>query len=211
MEILEKSLNKLLTRDIFYIIGGVSIILAFLFYFDKFSFNNKIEYYTVILILLISYVIGYLTQEFLSLFRIVRTTLPKYVMSIDRILYKIFTGLECISPKEGKTKDTEKNNYQILDTDLQGVFLKGKDLEKLYYHKRIIDLKQIGSTIGSNWLICSIIIFLKYFQNKQADSQFILVLSISIFIFSVIAIIVNRIKLTQQIEFVYHNKELIKG
>jgi UDP-N-acetylmuramyl pentapeptide phosphotransferase/UDP-N-acetylglucosamine-1-phosphate transferase len=203
MKLLENLINKFFTRDLYYIIGGASIILSFLFYYNIFPFEKDIASYLVIFILLISYVIGYLIQELFSLFRIVRTTLPRQIKIIDGFLYWIFVGKKCES--RGTNRD-----YQKLDTDLKEAFNEKNMIESLSQFKRIISLKQIGATIGSNWLICSIIILLKYFNDVESASKInILILGVVIFIFSLVAIVINRIKLANQIESIYQNLNLI--
>ena len=85
----EKAVEEIVTifrdffyRDLFYVVGGVSVIGTFFFVMGKLDQLRNADGATTFFVIVISYVVGYATQEALTLAKLVRTTYerPSYVI-----------------------------------------------------------------------------------------------------------------------------------
>jgi len=187
MNELAKSLSKFLNRDLMYIIGGVSFFISCLFFAEiklEKIYNISSNYIVTLYFIGISYIIGYMNQEILSLTPLLTTNKVKPNKFL-KWLYQKFTNSTLNEWKSitDYTADiiTIRNHY--------------KD-ESLAEIERIVILKQIGSAIGSNWLLSSMILFIKYFATNH--NKYILFIALYLFMASIFLIIIAWIKGMQQ-------------
>lgn len=187
-----KALGNFLTRDFLYILGGTSVLVCVLYYFDKLP--NKFENYELVYISSLGYVVGFLNQELFSLTHIITTAMPRTPNKLAKFFFKRFTY--------------RKFDSSICDSlHLHKKFNNINDkINKLKYDnfQRIITLKHIGTTMASNGLVCSIFLFVMYLETR---SSFDLFLFLSSLFTSTVLILLAWIKTLQQMEFVHDHLE----
>ncbi len=180
-----KALRYFLTRDIVYLIGGGSVVGSLLYRFDNVPKSND---HLLLFILLggIGYVIAYALQDGLSLTPFITTVPPKHLEGIKKWLYERFTqeSWEDISP--------------------QVEFEQGRDAIKKEFDiarfERIVTHKQIGTTIGPCFLVCSAIFFWKWVLDNPKE-QFDIVVAISALFLGLLLVGLGWVKLAQEAKF----------
>ncbi len=186
MEAIIKALQQFLTRDILYILGGGSVIIAVAYFFG-FELPCNLENNLIIFVAGIAYVLGYLIQEVLSLTPILTTAHFKPNRFI-RYLYKLYSNQEL------------KVNPNM--TDLSALLEVYPDLNErqISQIERTITLQLVGATMGSNWLVASIFFGLAAFESKSSIDIF---LTISTILLSVFLISMAWTKGAQQMHMFY--------
>ncbi len=187
MDEIVKGLGKFLNRDLMYIIGGISFILSITYAFG-FSFN-EIEPFTknnviIVFILGIAYVFGYVNQEILSLTPVLTTGQIKNPNKFLKCIFRRFT----------KTEYTEIDDIDYTFERIK--LLKEFKEQELQDFERVISLKHIGSTIGSNWLMSSAILIIRCIIN--GESYIVWMLTFYLLISSIALILLSWIKGMQQ-------------
>ena len=192
-----KGLGKFLSRDLMYVIGGgtflFSIVLA-----SGLKFTPILELLDkpafAIILAGIAYVIGYLNQEVISLTHIVTTSRPKP----NRFLcwwYKRFTGFSFIDPPPF---DYTTEWIRLLDAYRE---------EQLAEFERIISLKHIGSAVGSNWFLSSLVLVTTFLIDRK--ELLAIIISPWLFLASLGLILTAWIKGMQQYSTMYNLIESI--
>lgn len=180
-----KDLGIFLSRDVMYIIGGTSFLLSVAFAFGisyTLIISEPVTIYAAIFIFGIAYCLGYMNQELLSLTMIVTT---RHIAKANRILcwlYRLHTNTQW----ESIDAPTD------LDLIILRKFYKPEELKEL---DRIISLKHIGSAVGSNWFISSLILIV---CAVDRDSLSIWIMSLYILFASLLLILFAWIRGMQQ-------------
>ena len=186
MNAIIKALGKFLGRDFMYVIGGASFLLS-AFFAVGYKFSNDFELMNKpivsILALGFAYVAGYINQEVVCLTPLLTTSIV-HPCRLLRWFYKKFTRSEF--------KDLPDIEYTSERIRLSKCF----EEERLEDLERIITLKHIGSAVGSNWLLASAILFIRYFAKR--DQYLILVIAIYFLVAALSLILIAWIKGMQQ-------------
>jgi len=144
-----KGLGKFLGRDVMYVLGGITFLLSILYAVGimkstmAYLANSSVM---TAYALGVSYVIGYINQEILSLTPVLTTSRITNPNSFLRWIYRSFTHCDF-----NLDADIEYTNEIIR---LRTVFT-GDQLEDF---ERVVVLKHIGSSVGANWLFASLIL-----------------------------------------------------
>ena len=155
-----KALSDFISRDIMYLVGGGSIFVT-LYYVSEQSLPNDYPAPMWLLAAGMAYGTGYAIQEILCLFPFL-TTAPVFSPGrFTRWLYRRFTLDDW--------RSVERSDWEM---NHQRFYVRAKDRNFAEY-QRILALMQIGSTLGANWLVCSIILWI-YAGLHAAKCQFTL-------------------------------------
>jgi hypothetical protein len=141
MDELLKMIKHFITRDVAYLIGGSSILLAFSYSFGV-DWRAELPLPLYLVFTGIAYVLGWAVQDLAGVIRIARTVPPRKLYFPITLAYKLFTGLEW---KNIETKD-----------DLMQVTLRLSDEQDKIQHQRIATLKHVGTTMGPSCLISAV-------------------------------------------------------
>jgi len=172
-------------RDIFYIVGGISVIYSFIFCFQVPTFT--VSGYIIIYVIFISYVIGYVLQEIFSIIGLVITAFYKPGKFIIWFANRF-------SKSESWGKIPEPNSVDLsilrkcLDEHCTGITRKRIN--------RTINLKQVGSSMGSSMFTTCIFLFGGWIHNDS--DKWVLYSSFAILVLSLFLVLINRIKQAQQ-------------
>lgn len=191
-----KGLGKFLSRDLMYVVGGGTFLFSIVLSFEL-DFRPILELLDkpvfAVILAGIAYVIGYLNQEMLSLTHIVTTSRPKP----NRFLswwYKRFTSCDFTDPP---AFDYTTERIKLLDRYKE---------EQLVDFERIISLKHIGSAVGSNWFLSSLVLFITFIIKTNV---FLAILALCLFLASLGLILTAWIKGMQQYYTMYNLIKLI--
>lgn len=195
MNELVKALKNFIVRDIIYIIGGVSVILSFLYLFNRIDIIVK-ETHTAIYLFIagIAYVIGYCLQDTFSLFGIVTTASYFKPCRLQKWLYK---RLE----RKDNWKDIPK--FDPIEADIKIDYAKDYPDSKAF-RERITALMQIGTTMGPCGIVSGLLLVIKAFINTKCHFSFNITLAGVVSIISLLLILVGWIKAIQLMEYTYH-------
>lgn len=155
MDELAKAFKDFIARDLIFIIGGSSVVLAFLYLFDCFHPYDRFPVPYYLIAAGIAYTIGYALQDFFCLTPLVKTTYlyPTPSNCFVQCLYSRFL--------RGKPwADT-----QGLDLDRADDWIKEKPHQRAEY-ERIITLMQVGTTMGPCSLVSGVLVLLKSFWSR---------------------------------------------
>jgi len=128
---LAESLSYFVTRDVLYVVGGSSVILSFLYLFDRLP-GSDLPTVWYVLGAGIAYVIGYAIQDGLSLTPITTTQSVIHPNRVVKKLYEWFAG-----PPWKDIPDHDHELATILVTEQAGE----RTIAEL---RRIISIKQWG-------------------------------------------------------------------
>lgn len=193
MNELVRALKDFIIRDIIYIIGGVSVIISFLYACGKVCIikeNSSTAFY--LYFAGISYVIGWLIQEVFSIVHAVTTSMsyrPKWC--IIKQLYRCYMRDGC-----PEVKQFDQVEYSIL-INQKGSEKNNAELE------RIVGFMQIGTTIGPCALVVGIILLAHKLSPTCTNPPLPELFSIGIIIMGIILMLLARIKVLQLVEFTY--------
>ncbi len=148
MEEIGKVLGRFATRDIPFIVGGVSVIFSFLWLVDiPIPINPSIS--IVIFTAGIGYVIGYAIQDGLRLISLVNASVEIKSNKFLRFCYARWMQRPWMVDSEFDAVAEYFRMYQELNT------------ESLAPIDRIISLKQVGNAVGGSWLVCCFLLLAK--------------------------------------------------
>jgi amino acid transporter len=204
---------QLFVRDIIYIIGGSSLLLTLLYFFDNLQASieklSRIDRITRLFITMLfvgfSYVIGYMVQDTSSIIGIVTTGSITKEDTDDWIvreyIYERFTREEIqqsllLSEKDQKLQANVQDGMESSRLKFEK---NANRSERIFLH-RVIALMQVGTTIGPCWLLCGFIFLLKYLslskENKKSK-KFYKIIGIFLLIAGIILIELGWIKCVQ--------------
>ncbi len=192
MESITRAFARFVERDTFYIIGGLSVLwsIGLIFGHDFLSDTSRgagfedpflsLSTATILILVVISYVLAICIQVIFGLTPIVNTGLYYKKNRFLKFWYE---------------KETRKN-WPIIedDTNLDDIYYEYHetiDKDKRAAFDRQASLKHIGHTVGSCWMVTSIIVF--FYSWKYSNQDYVLVGAI-IFALSVILILEGWIK-----------------
>ena len=159
VDVIVKAFGKFLSRDLMFIIGGSSLLLCVVLAFDTtLAFTDVVKFLKhevlCVWVIGVSYVIGYAAQECLSLIPFVTTNDVEPIQFLQK-LYGRYTG----------------QNYESrehLDFRLARIrLLKLHPDRVLSELERTISLKQIGSAVGSSWLLGAIALAVAAYRSRE--------------------------------------------
>ncbi|WP_420598735.1 hypothetical protein [Neptuniibacter sp.] len=185
-----KIINQFVVRDVLYILGGGSILASFAYSFG-FSTFSDIQGGLLLFLAGIAYVVGYACQEFLSITPIITTSHfkpSKFVYGT----YKRFTNTPKGKMLRWSTKLTNLNAFVDLYPNSHE--------RQIAQIERTINLKQVGTTMGSAWLITAIILTAKAISSHAPID---IVLAISIGFLSLVLLVIGWVKGFQQMHQLY--------
>lgn len=191
-----KKVEIFIFRDSMYIVGGLSVLVTFLFVFDRFPrslpliFSENIILFQIYLIL-ISYPIGYVFQELFSLSPIVTTAVRK-PNSIQKALIRRFER----KSELGEWTDWRPKDYERITMCVESDFHRASSARQR--RERIINLTHVGTTLGSNLLLVTFLLAGMLLIRPSTRDVFMTVVVISIFLFSIALLFTAWIKLGQQ-------------
>ena len=205
MNELFKALKNFIVRDIIYIIGGASVILSFLYLFDKISIIEKCSTFIYLYIAGIAYAIGYCIQDISTLFNFVTTTYYFKVPSYLQRLYKRFTRQPWKDvPKFGMNEVIQINEKAHEDNK--------------YELQRIISLMQVGTTMGPCAILSGLLLYCKlpfiFLESSYGCSLtglkvilenllFVWALAGVVILIGILLILLGWLKAAQQMKFTY--------
>lgn len=182
-----KSLRNFLARDLLYIIGGTCVIASFLYLFDRLPEEQPPIPYLVILAG-VAYAIGYAVQDSMSFLPIVTSRHIDDPGKLSRCYYWCFTRREWMPVSE--RVDFPKDYYRAVDN------MSEREIEEF---RRLITLKHIGTSIGSNLLVAFVFLFARYFSAYEEFDAWIAFFSL---VLSIFLIVQSWVKGLQQTQFV---------
>lgn len=192
MNELVKVLGKFFTRDFLYIIGGASIVTSILYTRDI-CINTLDEEPIEIKIFVIGvcYVLGYITQDGLSFLTpsIVTTSQVEEPCKFMKRAYKRFT--------KDKWEQIPRIDYVKTRIELEKKYPQRDALKEL---DRTISLKQVGTTMGSCWLVSAFIIIVNGIFSKTLQ---VIELGAIIIALAIILLIIGRLKGMQQYQILH--------
>ena len=176
--------KEFIYRDLFYVAGGVSVLLA-----TTFAFNVPIDYkgWTGVYLAVLGYVVGYALQEIVSIVGLVTTSYrePNRFIKWVGKRFSPSEDWESLPPVDNLDLSALRN---CLDQHC------GESCQKRI--NRTINLKQVGSSMGSSLLITTFILVLAAI-NHPNDKWYVPLAVIS-FLLSLFLIIINWVKQTEQ-------------
>ncbi|MCG7946622.1 MAG: hypothetical protein N0C84_09820 [Candidatus Thiodiazotropha taylori] len=178
------TIKDFIYRDIFYVIGGVSVLLSITLAFD---IPLVYEGWSGLYLAVFGYVVGYVLQEIIS---IVGLTTTAYQQPNKLIRWFGFR----FAPSEDweSLPPPEKVDLTLLRKCLDSHC--GESCQKRI--NRTINLKQVGSSMASSLLITTGMLIVAAI-NHPGDTWYI-PLAVSSFVLSIFLLIVNWLKQTQQ-------------
>jgi len=179
---LPKNLREFLARDLIYIVGGSSVIVSFLYRFDRIpDSSTPIAFY--MLGAGLGYVVGYALQDLFSILRLVTTAQVTKPNRLLRWAYARFAGEPWEELPPLKSNEIGPGLRRFLNDD----FTRAR-------YERSITHMMVGTTIGPCILLSSFLIFWRWLVGR---SQFDLVLSIVSLVLSVVLFLLSWIKAMQ--------------
>lgn len=182
MSELIKALRNFITRDLLYVVGGTSVIAAFLYLFDRLPDSDPpIE--VSLFVAGIGYVVGYAIQDGLSLTRIVNTEYLQRPPWWVRKLYRVNTGHEW----------SVSVNVDVATAMM--VVVEKSPPRVLAELNRIITLKHVGTTMGSSGLVASVMLIVR---AAMRDDQFDTALAAGCSIMTIVLILLAWLQSAHQ-------------
>lgn len=186
MDELAKTLRHFITRDLLYVVGGSAVALAFLHLFNRLPSTNQPTVYFVFLAG-VGYVIGYAIQDGLGLTPLFTTGQVAEAGPVLKFLY---------------ARHTRSEWKPIQDIDLDQAYRQVNERaheRTLAELQRIITLRHIGTTMGSNSLVVAVLLTFRWCQREET---FDLALAISSALLSLLLLVIAWIKSAQQFRFI---------
>lgn len=144
MEALVQALGRFATRDIPYIVGGLSTILAFSLAMEV-PIPEDPATPLLFFMIAISHPIGYAVQSAISLTPLVTTSSVVQPQDVLVWCYKRWTKMSWKMPAEFDAHSAYYGMYGMLQ-------------DKIAPIERVIFLKHVGTAVGTNWLLCSFLL-----------------------------------------------------
>ncbi len=178
------ALKDFIYRDLFYVVGGTSVLLSTTFAFDiPINYEGWIGVYLAIF----GYVVGYALQEIVSIMGITTTTYPK-----SYNLVKWFGRRFAPSEDWESLPLVENIDLSVLRKCLDQHC--GESCQKRI--NRTINLKQVGSSMASSLLATTAILIVAAINHP--DDSWYVPIAIASFLLFLFLVIVNWVKQTQQ-------------
>jgi len=170
MDSLVRALGRFVQRDIPYVIGGSSIILAFLKLID-FDFTTDPPTALLLLTVGIAHPVGYIVEGTMSLTPLVNTSIViKHGCLSGPFLKGCFERWARKSWTVPPHFDAHRAYYRMY----------GKPPEETASIERVVFLKQIGTAIGSCWLVCSFLFAASWYRS--GNSKLLVVAGVACFV-----------------------------
>jgi len=187
VEELFSTFHDFIYRDLIYVVGGVAVIAAFFFAFDRLDNLCYADTTTTFFIILVGYVVGYAMQEAMSIVGVVRTSY-KAPGRLIRYLGRRYAPAD--------PWDSLPSTNKIDSLALKLCVDQHMPTETKKRHQRTINLKQLCSTMGSAGLVSALIGFVH--AIIKSSEIFTWLLFAGILLVSVSLIVMNGIKHAQQ-------------
>jgi len=199
MNELVKTLKNFIVRDIIYIIGGSSVIVSFLYLFNKTdAFGKEIHTAIYLLVAGLAYMIGYCIQETASWIRIVTTASffepwPILTWFYCRFLHRKW------EPIFSDIAEGEYRRNNILERlDQAELIIKEEASEDNKAERdRIISLMHMGTTMGPCSLVSCILLLIKAIIDINCSLGFNITILVSVLIIGGLMIVLAWIKALQ--------------
>jgi len=200
MNALVEALKDFIARDILFVIGGASLMLSFCMLIGIPIPSNP-SLYAVLFGVGVAYGIGYVIQDGISLIGLTTTGTVKRPGSLIRVLYRRLTGSEWKKIEtDEEMKELGKAKKAFNDI--------ANDNNRAQWHRTVV-IKQIGTTLGSSWLLISILLLIARFILKDRANYLpdglepwhLLPMGIGGLIFSFVLIGLSWVKGAQQSQF----------
>ena len=147
MEAFVRALARFIARDIPYIVGGISVIVAGAALLGV-TIPTNMSTTLALFIAGVGYAIGFAIQEGLSLTPLLNTSVKVKPSKLIIYLYERSTRFNWKEPAEFDPFDTYLRMYAELPQ------------ERIAAIERMNSLKHVGATMGANWLVCSVLLLL---------------------------------------------------
>jgi hypothetical protein len=147
MEPIIRALGRFASRDLMYVVGGLSVILAFKLAFDIQIIPIDPSTAQLFFAIGLAYPLGYVVPGTLSLTRLLTTSIVLRPPSCLRSIFSWWAGMDWNVPCGF---DAHEAYYQLYKAEP----------EQIAAFERPIFLKHIGTTIGANWLVCALLLFI---------------------------------------------------
>lgn len=196
METLIKAFERFLYRDLTFITGGAIEIAAFLHLYCCAPLLPELSGASLFLWAAIAYVLGYVTQEFFTLIRIVRTQAKKPPCGCVLWLFRCW---------ERRSRDWKPLPSREYDAAKLWLFGESAPARLRDEYERIESLKQLGTAIGPCLVVAGSMFFLPLvkrggFASIEWDSResttALLAFTVGLFL-----ILLGWLQLTRQREF----------
>lgn len=208
-----KSFERFIFRDFFYFISGFTILITVylceLVPFDKleplvYLDTDRLNPLSMILFIAICYVVGYALQELFSLMHVVTTTYRKECRLKNKKKVNFLIGRLTRYFVGGKVKD-----YNVLLKEINiDCFYSCMDLHFYQEEKarcdRMINLMQLGSTMGPCFIVTGLIILTKFLMDglkTQLWTKQLLLPFIILTFLGIVLILLNQIKALQYYKY----------
>ena len=184
MNELIRALQRFITRDLIYLIGGGSLVVSFLYTFERLpSPNDHGALY--LLIAGISYVVGYTVQDSFGLIRVIPTTAPHRLNRYLRFLYRCYV-------REPWRDIPDATNFERAEEKLA-------DDRQVVWLERITTFQQIGTTVGPCWFASALLLGTRW--CLKGGGRFELAVVIGAFLMALILVHLAWIKAAQQAQY----------
>ncbi len=181
-----RALRHFIARDVLYVVGGGSVILSFLYFFDQLPDASSVSTAMYLLAAGIAYVVGYTIQEAFSLTGLLTSSYVTAPGRLVRFLYGRFTGRQW----------TLESDFDPLRANVT-ISAYADELNLVELH-RIIALRQAGTTTASSGFVCAVLLGAKAFCNR---APFDITLAVAVLVLSLVAWALGWIKAAQQTQY----------
>lgn len=144
-----------ITRDVIYIFGGSSIILSFLYLFDRLPLTNNVPTAHLIFAGGFAYSIGYAVQGIFGFTPLVNVRLIFKIGKFGNFLYKLF-----------ERRDWEDVS-QFNPFEARVVINESASERSFSYVERLIMLRHIGTTIGPCYIVSAIPLMVRAWRTTE--------------------------------------------
>lgn len=164
MEELVKVIGRFATRDIPFIIGGISVVISFLWLFDV-QLPATVPVPVIIFLAGVGYVLGYAIQDGLRLISLVNASIEVKPNKFLKFCYARWMQREWLVNSDFDSVEEYFRVYRELNTEAVAPI------------DRIISLKQVGNAVGGSWLVCCFMFLVKSLIKPSAFSWILCVTS----------------------------------
>ena len=154
MDELVKTLRHFITRDLIFLVGGGSVVASFVYTFGL-PPTSKDPVVLYLLVVGISYVLGYALQDASGLLHVLPTTAPRKLNRYQRWFYKCYT-------REPWQDIPGTTNFQRAEEGLQH----GRQIAWL---ERITSLRQVCTTVAPCWVVSAGLLGIRRWQKGGQD------------------------------------------
>lgn len=162
MDALVRALGRFAARDIPYLIGGMSVILAFLTLIEI-PFPTDPSTAQLLLFVGIAYPVGYVVPEAISLTGLLNTS----IVLKDKRLLPLLKPCFRRWARKGWSVPPDFNAHSAYYR------MYAKPADEVAPIERVMFLEHIGTAIGSSWLICALLFAGSW--SRTGNSKFLVV------------------------------------